>query len=320
MKDITTIIGTKENITEDIRTFSEKLTDNPEILIATKKDIKDKVIEQSSALFVENNIVLVLLDPEMGILEEIQKHLVLLKEKIHIIIYLTAPVSGNQNPIECTTIVIKKDKEKRFRDRVLSSLKKYNKVMTDKGFKLFRERVTDESMLETELMKLINYVGANKEIKSGDVKTIVTETHEENLLNFFDVIAQTDKKEMLNKLETLLSGGMNMLAIQGFLVKQTRLMLQSKDMEEILKVNQEYPAFSKIFNKWKESIEMTPLDKKLYLPYQKPFYAYKLSKTGQRFKRKDLLSFFNMLMYFDTKIKSGTKQDRIRLEHGLLEA
>jgi len=320
MNDITTIIGTKENITEDIRTFSEKLTNNPEILVVTKKDIKDKVIEQASALFVEQNIVLVILDPEMKLLEEIKKHLMILKEKMHVIIYFTTPVSGSQNPIECTTITIKKDREKRVKDRVLTLLKKHNKVMTDKGFKLFRERVADESMLESELMKLINYVGAKKEIKSGDVKSIVTESHEESLLNFFDVIAQTDKKEMLDKLEILLSGGMNMLAIQGFLVKQTRLMLQAKDMEEISKVNYEYPAFAKIFNKWKESIEMTPLEKKLYLPYQKPFYAYKLSKTGQRFKRKDLLSFFNMLMYFDAKIKSGTKQDRIRLEHGLLEA
>ncbi|MCX5812885.1 MAG: hypothetical protein NT178_10130 [Proteobacteria bacterium] len=320
MSNITTIIGTKENITEDIRVFSEKLIDNPEILIVTKKDIKDKVIEKSSGLFFEKNTVLVLLDPETELLEEIKGQLLLLKEKMHIIIYLTAAPSYTQSPIECTTIIIKKDKEKRFKDRVLALLKKYNKVMTDKGFKLFRERVADESMLESELMKLINYVGVKKEIKSGDVRSIVTDTHEENLLNFFDVIARTDKKEMLNTLETLLSSGMNILAIQGFLVKQARLMLQAKDMEEILKVSHEYPAFSKIFNKWKESIEMTPLEKKLYLLYQKPFYAYKLSKTSQRFKKKDLLSFFNMLMHFDTKIKSGTKQDRIRLEHGLLEA
>jgi DNA polymerase III delta subunit len=320
MNDITTIVGTKENLTEDIRTFSEKLTNNPEILIVTKKDIKDKVIEQASALFVEHNIVLVILDPEMELLQEIKKHLMILKEKMHVIIYLTSPLSNTQNPIECTTITIKKDKEKRFRDRVLSSLKKYDKVMTDKGFKLFRERTADESMLESELMKLINYVGAKKEIKSGDVRSIVTESHEESLLNFFDVIAQTDKKEMLNTLETLLSSGMNILAIQGFLVKQVRLMLQAKDMEEILKVSQEYPAFSKVFNKWKERIEVAPLEKKLYLPYQKTFYAYKLSKTSQQFKRKDLLSFLNMLMYFDSKVKSGTKQDRIRLEHGLLEA
>jgi DNA polymerase III delta subunit len=320
MNSITTIIGTKENINEDIRVFSEKLIDNPEIIILAKKDIKDKVIEQSSALFVDKNIVMALLDPEGELLDEIKGHLMLLKEKMHIIIYLTAPGANTQGQFESTTIIIKKDKEKRIKERVLALLKKHNKVMTDKGFKLFRERIADESMLESELMKLINYVGVNKEVKSADVKSIVTATHEESLLNLFDIIANTDNKELLNLLETLLSGGMNVLAIQGFLVKQARLMLQAKDMEEIIKTNQEYPAFSKIFNKWKASIEMTPLEKKLYLPYQKPFYAYKLSKTSQLFKRKELLSFLNMLMYFDTKIKSGTKQDRISLENCLLGA
>jgi len=320
MKDITAIIGTKENITEDIRIFSEKLVDNPEILVVTKKDIKNKVIEKASALFLDNNIVMALLDPERELIEEIKEQLLLLKEKIHIIIYLTASTTNIQSIIECKIIIIKNEKEKRVKDRVLTLLKRNNKVMTDKGFKLFRERVRDESFLETELHKLINYVGDKKEIKSGDVKSIITETHEENLLNFFGIIAQADKKEMLNTLETILLSGLNILAVQGFLVKQIRLMLQAKDMEEIIKAGQEYPAFSKIFNKWKESIEIEPLEKKIYLPYQKTFYAYKLSKTSRMFKKKDLLSFFNMLIQLDAKVKSGTKQDRIRLEHGLLES
>jgi DNA polymerase III delta subunit len=168
-------------------------------------------------------------------------------------------------------------------------------------------------------MKLINYVGGKREIKSVDVASIVTETHEDNLLNFFDIVARTDKKEMLSVFENLLLNGLNILAIQGFLVKQTRLMLQAKDMEEIFKAGHEYPAFSKSFNKWKEGIELTPIEKKLYLPYQKAFYAYKLSQTSRKFKRKDLLSFFDMLLSFDAKVKSGTKHDRIYLEQGLLE-
>jgi hypothetical protein len=64
---------------------------------------------------------------------------------------------------------------------------------------------------------------------------------------------------------------------------------------------------------------MTPIDKKLYLPYQKAYYAFKLSQAGRRFKNKDLLSFFDMLISFDAKVKSGTKHDRIYFEQGLLE-
>jgi DNA polymerase III delta subunit len=319
MQDIITIVGTKENMVEDVRVFLEKIVDNPEILFASKKDIRNAVIEQASSLFVGQGFVLVLIDPEKELLEGLNDQLQALRERIHIILYLTAPPVDNQGLIGGTVVIMEKEKEKRVKDRVLALLKKYDKVMTDKGFKLFREKIKDESVLESELMKLINFVGEKREIKLADVASVVTETHEDNLLNFFDTVAQADKKEMLNVFENLLLNGLNILAIQGFLVKQTRLMLQAKDMEEIFKAGHEYPAFSKTFSKWKEDIELTPIEKKLYLPYQKAYYAFKLSQTSRKLKRKNLLFFFDMLLSFDAKLKSGTKHDRIYLEQGLLE-
>ena len=320
MSNITTVIGAKENIAEDIHAFSGKLVDNPQVLIVAKKDIKTIVVEKASTLFIDSNLVLVLLDPEKELLDEINAQLLDLKERIHIVLYMTSPPTYTHSAIGGETVVFEKERGKRIRDRVLTMLKRYDKVMTDKGFKLFSERIKDESALETELMKLINYIGGRKEIKSGDVMSIVTETHEESLLSFFEVIAQKDKKERLNIFENLLINGLNILAIQGFLVKQTRLMLHAKDMEEIFKANPEYSVFSKTFNKWKESVEPIPLEKKLYLPFQKTYYAYKLSKTSQKFKRKDLLFFLDMLLHLDTEIKSGTKHERIYLESGLMDA
>jgi hypothetical protein len=317
MNEITTIVGTKENMAEDVRVFSQKVANSVQILFVAKKDIRNTVIEKASSLFVGQDFVLVLVDPDKELLGGLKDQLQALRERMPIILYLTAPPVDGQNLVGGPTVIVEKEKEKRVKDRVLTLIKKYDKAMTDKAFKLFREKIKDESVLESELMKLINYVGERKEIKSGDVASIVTETHEDSLLNFFDTVA--DKKEMLNVFENLLLNGLNILAIQGFLVKQTRLMLQAKDMEDVFKTSHEYPAFSKSFSKWKESIELTPIEKKLYLPYQKAFYAYKLSQTGGKFKRKDLLFFFDMLLSFDAKVKSGTKHDRIYLEQGLLE-
>ena len=317
MNDITTILGTKENMAEDVHVFLQKVVNNVQILFVAKKDIRNTVIEKSSSLFVGQDFVLVLVDPDKELLEGLKDQLQALQERMPIILYLTAPPVDSQDLISGPTVMMEKEREKRVKDRVLALIKKYDKAMTDKAFKLFREKIKDESVLESELMKLINYVGERKEIKSGDVASIVTETHEDNLLNFFDSIA--DKKEMLNVFENLLLNGLNILAIQGFLVKQTRLMLQAMDMEEVFRTSHEYPAFSRSFNKWKEDIEMTPIEKKLYLPYQKAFYAYKLSQASRKFKKKELLFFFDMLLSFDAKVKSGTKHDRIYLEQGLLE-
>ena len=317
MKGITTIVGTKENIAEDVRLFLQKVVNDVQILFVSKKDIRNTIIEKASTLFLAQDFSLVLVDPEKEVLDGLKEQLQALGERITVILYLTTPLADGQSLVGGQTIVMEKEKEKRVKERVLALIKRHDKAMTDKAFKLFREKIRDESVLESELMKLINYVGERKEIKSGDVASVVTETHEDNLLSFFENMS--DKKEILRIFENLLLNGLNILAIQGFLVKQARLMLQAKDMEEVFKTNEEYPAFSKSFNKWREGIEMTPIEKKLYLPYQKAFYAFKLSQSSHKFKKGDLLFFLDMLLSFDAKAKSGTKHDRMYLEQGLLE-
>jgi hypothetical protein len=147
MDDITTIVGTKENMAEDVRGFLQKLIKNPEILFVSKKDIRNAVIERASSLFVGENFVLVLVDPEKDLLEGLKEQLRALSGRIHVILYLTAPPTDNQGLIGSTIVVLEKEKEKRVKDRVLALLKNHDKVMTDKGFKSFREKIKDESVL-----------------------------------------------------------------------------------------------------------------------------------------------------------------------------
>jgi DNA polymerase III delta subunit len=320
MSDIIIALGVPENVSEDVHILSRKSVDNPEVLIATGKDIKNVVIEKASTLFIENNFILVLLDPPDDLMHTLKTQLLSLKEKIQIILYYTSASNDFHKPIEGNIVVLEKEKGKRIKERVLNILKKHGKVMTDKGFQVLKEKIKDESILEMELMKLINFIGEKQEIKSKDVLYVVTETHEESLFTLFDALAQMNKKEALNIFENLLLNGIHILAIQGYLVKQTRLMLQAKDMEEVFKAGSEYGTFLKTFNKWKEGLDLKPSDKRQHFPYQKPFYAYNLSKTSQKLKRKDLVAFFDVLTDFDTKIKRGSKFDRILLEYGLLEA
>ena len=320
MNDIVIALGTRENILEDVHILSRKSVDNPEVLMAAGKDIKNSVIEKASALFIENNFILVLLDPPDDLIHSLKTQLLSLKERIQIILYYTSASNDFHKPIEGNIVVLEKERGKRIKERVLSILKKHGKIMTDKGFQVLKEKIKDESILEMELMKIINFIGEKQEIKSKDVLSVVTETHEESLFSLFDALALMKKKEALNIFENLLLNGLHILAIQGYLVKQTRLMLQAKDMEEVFKAGPEYSHFLKTFNKWKEGLDLKPSDKRQHLPYQKPFYAYNLSKTSQKLKRKDLIAFFDVLTDFDTKIKKGSKFDRILLEYGLLEA
>jgi DNA polymerase III delta subunit len=324
MSEITTAVGSKENAAEDIQALARKWYDNPEIIVVTGKDIKHTVSEKVSALFVQENLVLVLLDPEQGLIDEMRGHLEVLREKIRIMVYLTAGLPDPQRPPEGNVVRLEQDKKKRVEERVRAFIRRYEKKMTDQAFQLLKERIRDESVLESELMKLVNYVGDRKEIKSKDVTAVVTETHEETMFTLFDAFLKKDKKDVLSILDNLLAN-MNipkekaLLAIQSFLVRQVRLLLQGKDMEEVFKSSSEFAAFSKTLRKWVESIDMKPGDKRQYLPFQKPYYAFKLSKTGQKVSGQMLLRLLDNLAAFDVHVKSGTRFGRVRLEIGLLE-
>lgn len=325
MKDITIVIGSKENISEDINILARQFSDTPETLIVAGEDIKNAVISKASSLFIEENLVLFIIDPEKKVIDEIKGPLQTLKEKVSVVIYFTSDIPTSYPEIADKKIVMEKEKEKRIRNRVLTILKQYDKRMTDKGFELLMEKIKDETILEMELMKLINYVGDRKKIDSRDVNAIVVETHQDNMIGFFEAFSRKDKKQMLYILDNLINN-MNapmdraILSIHSFLVKQTRLLLQSKDIEEVFNADPKYSIFLKSFSRWKEAVEIKTNDKRQYLHFQKPFYAYNLVKTGKQFTIRDLISFLNALAVIDTDIKTGLEHEhRVRLEYGLLE-
>ncbi len=320
MKEIVIALGAKENIQEDIHVLAGELHKDPQIVIASGKDIRKAVIEMASNMFINENLVLVIIDPDGDLADELKGHLEGLKERISVVIFMTGASDKIAERIKGRVIILEQDKEKRLKGKVRSFLRKYGKKMTDKAFDLLGERIRDESILESELMKLIAYVGDKQTIESKDIRAIVAETHEDTLMLLFDAFQKTDKKEMLAVFENLMENGQNILAVHSYLVNQIRLLLQTKDMENMVDERSEYPVFAKAFKHWKEGLDMKSSEKRRYLPFQHPYYAYKLSKIGQKITTGDLLAFFDMLTDFDVQVKSGTKYDRVRMEYGLLKA
>ncbi len=320
MGNVAVVAGTKENILEDIHSISRSWGDDLEQIIAAGKDTQSIIIEHSSALFVSPKSILILVDPEKDVLGELKRQIEVLKGRIHLLVYLTGDPAGIHALVGGELITPEREREKRLEETVRGFIRKHGKKMTHEAFTLLTGRIRDEAILESELMKVINFVGDRKDIKSKDVLAVVSETHEENLFALFDALAAMDKKAMLSVLENLFLDGVHILAIHGYLVKQIRLLLQAKDMEEFFEGTSDFRVFSKAFSRWKEGLELKPLDRRQYLAYQKPYYAFSLSKTGRKLSRQRLVSFLRMLAFLDGYIKSGTKHDRVRLECGLLKA
>ncbi len=319
MGEIIVAIGSKDNVVEDISVLARKWLENPKIVALTGPTMKAGIVEKASALFIDTNIVLALLDPDRGLLEVLKDQLLILKEKINVAVYYTSAKPDVPAFLGSAPVHMEQDREMRMRERVLSSTRGRRKKMTDKAFALFKERIKDESLLEPELGKLLDYVGDKETIELRDVAAVVTQTHEETLITLFDAMAQRNHKELIGILENLLGQGVHILAIQSYLVRQIRLLLQAKDMEDLLTTEMDYKMFSKTFTALKESLDFAPKERKHYFPYQKPYYAFKLSKTSMKFSKKELISFLGMLAHLDVLIKTGTRYDRLRLETGLLE-
>jgi DNA polymerase III delta subunit len=318
--EIIIAVGTKDNAMEDIHTLSRQWSDNPEVEIIGGKDARDRIVERSSALFIGPELVLVVVDPDKELIHSIKKQLLVLKERVHVIIYLTAPPSDGHKLIEGKTIVMEQKKERRIEERVRMLIRKYDKKMTHQALQLLTNRIKDESIIDMEVMKIVCYVGERTDIKSKDILAVGTETHEESMITLFDAFTKKDKKETLAVFQNLLDNGLHVLAIHSFLVRQTRLLLHAKDMEEVFSASPDYPTFSKTFAKWKDNPDIKPTEKRHYLPFQKPYYAFNLSKTSEQISKQDLIAFLDMLADLDVAIKSGTKNERVLLEEGLIGA
>jgi len=319
MGEIIVAIGSKDNLVEDISLLARKWLESPKIVALTGPGMKAGIAEKASALFIDTNTVLALIDPNHSLLEAVKDQLVTLKEKINSIVYYTDSKPDVPAFLKSAVLQMEQDREKRLRERVLSSTRGHGKKMTDKAFALLKERIRDEGLLEQELGKLLDYVGDKETIELRDVTAVVTETHEDTMIMLFEAMAQRNQKELIGVLENLLSQGVHILAVQSFLVRQIRLLLQAKDMEDLVTTEMDYKMFSKTFTSLKESLDFAPQERKHYFPYQKPYYAFKLSKTSMRFSKRELVSLLGMLAHLDALIKKGTKYDRIRLETGLLE-
>jgi DNA polymerase III delta subunit len=318
MAPLVLAFGAKDNFMEDVHVLSKKWSENARVVVVPAAGVKESLREKASALFVEENLVLALLDPAPAVIAELTDALALLKERMGIVIYSTASDFEVHPSLDAERINMEKEKQERLKGRVLAAVRAHGKKMTDKAFGLLKDRIRDEAMLEQELAKLIDYAGDKNVIDAKDVAAVVTEVHEEDFINLSEAMARKDRRRIMAILDVLLSQGLNVLAIHGFIARHIGLLIQARDAQELLAAAPEFRTFSRDFNKLKEVFDGAPSEKRNFLAYQKPYYAYNLCKTSQKFTDDKLVALLTMLSQFDRLVKKGTKYDRTNFEVGLL--
>ena len=210
MGSIDIVTGSKEELPDDLQALARKRSDNPRIIAATGKDIRPRVAEKTSALFLDEREVLVLIDPEREVLDEIKDQIERLKERMPIIIYSTTDRTDIASVIKGTAVKLQ-GKDARVRETIRSLLRKSGKKMTEKAFHAFIERVKEEGLLETELEKLIAYTGSKQTIDSKDLESVMIKTHEDTFFSLLDALAAKDRKKTVETLDHLVSQGLPLM-------------------------------------------------------------------------------------------------------------
>lgn len=325
MKHTIIAFGNKETVYEDINELARRFSNTPKHIVLSDENAKTEIIKRASSLFFEDNLVITVIDPKEKTIKEIKDYIEALKGRAFIILYFTTDERPDQLHIDGDLIFIEKNIEERIKNKVKDLLKKYNKQMTLNAFEIFKEKIRDESVIESELIKLINYTGDKKKIDSKDVLTVTSETHQDNLIALFDAFSKKDKKKVLHIIDNLIntmntSIDIAILIIHSYILRQTRHLIHAKEIEEKVAVYGKYNDFIKFFNRWKDTFEIKPFEKKQYLPFQNAYYAFKIMSVAKQFKKQDLFSLFEGLAKIDLGLKKDSVYDkRLKLESGLLE-
>lgn len=91
------------------------------------------------------------------------------------------------------------------------------------------------SEIESELMKLGDYVGDRKKIEAPDVSAAVTRSKEENVFDFARAIGEADRVKALEQLVGLLDQGQSEIGIVSLVARHIRLLMTiKKGLEENL--------------------------------------------------------------------------------------
>lgn len=307
------VTTTEERIEEDLSLIIEGYSKKRKLLLKGK-EVKEEIVKIASSLFQDKNLLIVIINPEIKTLKEVKDKLSFLKDLITIVIYFTVPPEESLSFLDAAFISM--DKERRFEERVRSILRAYGKKMTKKAFDLLKTSIEEGGFIESEMMKLINFIGEKEVIDSKDVNTIVSKEGSKTLLDFFEALLGRDKRKCLELLDHFIKSGMDMQILQSYLLRQVRLFLQAKD--RMLFERSDYAEFQKNFKKWKDLLPLKPERVKEYLAYQKPFYAYKILKLSERFSFESLESLHESLFLWEIKRKRGSRTEKIFIEERLL--
>ena len=182
---------------------------------------------------------------------------------------------------------------------VAQLLNKDSKKISRDDLRLFLERVgTDMENIETEIEKLVCYIGDRKVVTKEDILTVTTEQISGKIFAMTDALGAKNKKLALELYHDLLSVREKPMTVLYLMVRQCNMILQAAEMN-------------------RQGLDRSTIASKAGMP---PFAVGKCLSQAKNFTKAQLLHLITYGTELEEQIKTGRIDERIAVELFLLTA
>jgi len=150
----------------------------------------------------------------------------------------------------------------------------------------------DLRRLDQEIDKLITYVNGQRPVTEKDVSLLVADSGLSNIFDMVDALGKRDGQRAARELHHLLDQGENPLGLLAMIVRQFRLMIQVKELQE-------------------NRLSPDEIAKQLG---QHPFVVKKLSEQARNFSLPNLETIYRRLLDINVEIVTGQTPDILALD------
>jgi DNA polymerase-3 subunit delta len=216
----------------------------------------------------------------------------------------------------------KADREKQqaaLRSHMQRILKKVGKTMAPGGFESLYEKIgPDMRSFNSELEKVVTFVGDRDEILPTDVETISRRTKQDPIYELSHAIAERDPQKALFFLGSLLKNNVHPLQVLAAATNQIRKLILAKDFLR-----------SKSGNGWRKDLSYAGFQKLILPELEKrepdlltgsahPYAIYMTLKQSHNYTLQQLIRALELLLDADTRLKSSGQNAKVVLEHAVL--
>ena len=198
-------------------------------------------------------------------------------------------------------------------------LKKVGKRMAPGGFESLYEKIgPDMRSFDSELEKVVTFVGDRDEILPTDVETISKRTRQDPIYEMSNAVAKRDTHKALFFLDSLLRSSIHPLQVLAVVTNQIRKLILAKDF-----IHSEYG------NGWRKDLSYAVFQKMILPKIEErepdsltgnthPYAIYMTLKQSHNYTLEELIGALELLLDTDIRLKSTGQNPKMVLEHAVL--